>query len=136
VFEEAMRLYPPAWGLPREAIQADEINGFPIAAGGLITLCQYVTHRHPNFWAEPEQFEPERFLPGQAEHRPRFAYFPFGGGPRICIGNTFALMEGSLVLATIIQRYQVELVASQVIVPDPTFTLRPKGGVKVGLRSW
>jgi cytochrome P450 len=133
VFEEALRLYPPAWGQPREAIHADEVHGFPIPVKAIITLNQWVTHRHPDFWAEPEAFRPERVLPGRAEGRPRFAYFPFGGGPRVCLGNTFALLEGPLVLATIVQRFRVELVPGQEVVPDPTFTLRPKYGVKVTL---
>src|SRR5262249_59432599 len=93
-----------------------------------VALSQYVTHRHPDFWDEPEQFKPERFLGGRAEARHKFAYFPFGGGPRVCIGNTFAQMEGPLVLATILQSLRVELVPGQTVVPDPTFTLRPKDG--------
>jgi cytochrome P450 len=133
VFEESMRLYPPAHGQPREAIRTDEINGFTIPARTTVVLSQWVTHRHPDFWEDPEKFRPERFLPGQAANRPKFAYFPFGGGPRVCIGNTFAMLEGPLVLATIIQRFRVELVPGQTITPDPTFTLRPKPGVKVAL---
>jgi cytochrome P450 len=131
VFEESLRLYPPAWGQPRESIQSDEIDGFPIPAKAIITLNQWVTHRHPDFWDEPEKFKPERFLPGQAESRHKFAYFPFGGGPRVCIGNTFAMLEGPLVLATIVQRFRIELAPGQTVFPDPTFTLRPKNGVKV-----
>ena len=96
-------------------------------------VSQYVTHRHPEFWEEPERFDPERFLPGRAAGRPKFAYFPFGGGPAICIGNHFALMEATLILATIAQRFRVELVPGQSIVPDTTFTLRPKPGVRVAL---
>jgi cytochrome P450 len=131
VFEEALRLYPPAWGQPRESIQADEIDGYPIPAKAIVTLCQWVTHRHPDFWEGPEQFRPERFLSGRAAGRHRFAYFPFGGGPRVCMGSNFALMEGLLVLATVLQRFRVELVPGQTVVPDPTFTLRPRDGVKV-----
>src|SRR5262249_14706836 len=116
-----------------EAIAADEINGFTIPARSTVMLSQWVTHRHPDFWEDPEKFRPERFLPGQAAGRPKFAYFPFGGGPRVCIGNTFAMLEGPLVLATIIQRFRVELVPGQTITPDPTFTLRPRPGVKVAL---
>jgi cytochrome P450 len=134
VFEETLRLYPPAWGQPREAIEADEINGFAIPAGAPVALSQYVTHRHPDFWEKPEQFEPSRFLPERAAGRHKFAYFPFGGGPRVCIGNHFALMEGPLVLATILQRFRVELVPGQEVLPDATFTLRPRHGVKVLLR--
>jgi cytochrome P450 len=134
VFEETLRLYPPAWGQPREPIQTDEVNGYPIPAKAIVTLSQWVTHRHPHFWDEPEEFRPQRFLPGESEGRHRFAYFPFGGGPRVCIGNTFALLEGPLVLATLAQRFRVELAPGQVVVPDPTFTLRPRNGVKVILR--
>jgi cytochrome P450 len=133
VFEEALRLYPPVVVVPRVSIHADEINGFTIPAKHLVNVCQLVTHRHPDFWDEPEKFKPERFLPGQATNRHKFAYFPFGGGPRVCIGNTFALLEGPLVLATIIQKFRVELVPDHPVVPDPTFTLRPKYGVKVRL---
>src|SRR5262249_13323377 len=78
VFQEAMRLYPPAWGVPREAIAEDEVGGMKIAARGIVTVCQYLTHRHPDFWPEPERFKPERFLPTQAANRPKFAYYPFG----------------------------------------------------------
>jgi cytochrome P450 len=133
VFEETMRLYPPAWGIPREAVGDEEINGFSIPAKATVVLCQWVTHRHPDFWDEPEKFKPERFLPGQTTGRHKFAYFPFGGGPRVCIGNTFAMLEGPLVLATIVQKFRVDLVADHPVVPDPTFTLRPKYGVKVRL---
>jgi cytochrome P450 len=134
VFEESMRLYPPAWGQPREALAEDEINGFSIPAKGTVTVNQWVTHRHPDFWDEPEKFRPERFLPGHPE-RHKFAYFPFGGGPRVCIGNTFAMLEGPLVLATIIRKFRVELVPGHLVVPDPTFTLRPKYGVQVCLSA-
>jgi cytochrome P450 len=136
VFDETLRLYPPAWGQPRESIRADEIMGRPIPAKAIITLTQYLTHRHPDFWDEAETFKPERFLPGQAGHRPKFAYFPFGGGPRGCIGNNFALMEGPLVLATILQHFRVELGPGQKVVLDPTFTLRPKFGLMGRFRPW
>jgi cytochrome P450 len=131
VFEESLRIYPPGWGELRETISADEINGFPLPAKAIIILCQWVTHRHPEFWEEPERFKPERFLSSATANRHRFAYFPFGGGPRICIGMQFALIEGPLVLATILQRFRVELVSDHPVVPDPTFTLRPTHGLKV-----
>jgi len=133
VFEESMRLYPPGWGELRESISADEINGFPIPKKAIIILCQWVTHRHPDFWDQPERFNPARFLPSSAANRHRFAYFPFGGGPRICIGMQFALIEGPLVLATILQRFRVELVSDHPVEPDATFTLRPRHGLKVVL---
>ena len=82
VFAESMRLYPPAWGLPRETIADDTLGGYHIPARSLITLSQWVTQRHPDFWEKPEQFDPERFTPERSEGRPRFAYFPFGGGAR------------------------------------------------------
>lgn len=133
VFEESLRLYPPGWGELRETIEADEIDGHAIPAKSIIILCQWVTHRHPDFWPDPESFRPERFLPEGAKERHRFAYFPFGGGPRICIGMQFALVEGPLVLATILQRFRVELVSDHPVEPDATFTLRPRHGLKVVL---
>ncbi|HTW94458.1 MAG TPA: cytochrome P450 [Tepidisphaeraceae bacterium] len=133
IFQESLRIYPPGWGELRQSIGPDEINGYPIPAKSLIVLCQWVTHRHPDFWDEPEKFDPKRFLAPTLKHR--FAYFPFGGGPRICIGMQFSLLEGPLVLATILQHFRVQLVADQPIVPDPTFTLRPRDGLKVILHA-
>jgi cytochrome P450 len=130
VFAESLRLYPPGWGELRESIAADEIAGYPIPAKAMIILCQWVTHRHPDFWVNPDQFDPTRFLHDDPD-RHRFAYFPFGGGPRICIGLQFAMIEGPLVLATILQKFRIELVADQEVVPDATFTLLPKNGLKV-----
>jgi cytochrome P450 len=131
VFQESLRIYPPGWGELREAISADEINGFAVPRKALIILCQWVTHRHPDFWDEPDRFMPQRFMGSVAERRHRFAYFPFGGGPRICIGMQFSMMEGPLILATVLQRFRIELVPDHPVVPDPTFTLRPKYGLKV-----
>jgi len=133
VFEEAMRLYPPAWGMPRESIEADEIMGYHIPPKAAIVLGQFLTHRHPEFWEAPDQFRPERFLGDASATRPRYAYFPFGGGPRVCIGSQFAMIEAQLVLATVIQGFEMDLVADHPVLPDPTFTLRPKHGVKVML---
>jgi cytochrome P450 len=130
VFEESLRLYPPGWGEMRQTIDADEINGYPIPPKSLVLLCQWVTHRHRDFWEDPEQFKPQRFLDASPD-RHRFAYFPFGGGPRICIGTQFALMEGPLVLATIAQHFRVKLTSPAEPRPDATFVLRPKGGLKV-----
>jgi len=135
VLEETMRLYPPAWGMPRESIEADEIMGYHIPPKSAIVLGQFLTHRHPEFWEGPDQFRPERLLGEAPANRPRFAYFPFVGGPRVCIGSQFAMIEAQLVLATVIQRYEMDLVADHPVVPDPTFTLRPKYGVKVTLRE-
>jgi cytochrome P450 len=134
VFEEALRLYPPAPGIARQSIRADEIDGFTIPANAIVNLCQYVTHRHADLWDEPDAFRPERFLPGgEAESRHKFAYFPFGSGPRVCIGSSFALMEGVLVLATILQRLRIELASAEAPELDATFALRPWPGVPVRL---
>jgi cytochrome P450 len=133
VCKESMRLYPPAWGQPRQAIADDRVGGYHIPAGVIITLCQWVTHRHPDFWETPEQFDPERFTPERSANRPRFAYFPFGGGARQCIGNNFAMMEAQLILATLAQRFRLDLVPKHPVEPDPTFTLRPRYGVLMTL---
>jgi len=129
VLEEVMRLYPPAWALARHAIQEDEIGGYAIPKGAYVLLFPYVTHRHPAFWERPSIFDPERFSPERATERHRFAYFPFGGGPRLCIGNQFALAEAQLILATILSRYQLRLLPGALVAPIPLVTLRPRGGL-------
>jgi cytochrome P450 len=131
VFEEAMRLYPPAWGLPRQSVEPEEFDGYQIPGKSLVVVSQFVTHRHPEFWDRPNDFIPERFTPENSAQRPRFAYFPFGGGARQCIGNSFAMMEAQLILATVAQRYRIKLLEGHEVDPDPTFTLRPRNGVKV-----
>ncbi|MBY0548570.1 MAG: cytochrome P450 [Candidatus Obscuribacterales bacterium] len=132
VFEEALRLYPPAWGQPRQALVDDEIEGRHLPKGAIISLSQWVTHRHPEFWDKPETFLPERFSQQNSASRPRFAYFPFGGGSRVCIGQHMAMMEGQIALCAIGSRYRFEL--TEEVTPDPTFTLIPKGGLHVRLR--
>lgn len=133
VFEETMRLFPPAWGQPRESIGADEIGGFRIEPGKMVVVSQFIVHRHPQFWERPDDFCPERFTPENSKNRPRFAYFPFGGGARQCIGNHFALMEAQIVLATIAQNFVPQLAEAEQPELDPTFALRPKNGVRVRL---
>jgi cytochrome P450 len=96
-----------------------------------VALNQFLTHRHPDFWEDPERFDPERFTPERSSGRPAFAYFPFGGGQRVCIGSQFALMEATLVLAMIVQRYRIRLVPGHPIEFDTMFTLRPKYGVRI-----
>ena len=129
VIEEAMRLYPPAWAFGRHALQEDEIGGYAVPKGAYVLLFPYVTHRHPAFWERPDEFDPERFSPERAAGRLRFAYFPFGGGPRLCIGNQFALAEAQLILATILSHYQLRLLPGALVVPEPLVTLRPQGGL-------
>lgn len=135
VFEEAFRLYPPAWGQPRQAVNEDRIGGYRIPAGALITLSQWVTHRHPDFWENADAFVPDRFAPERSAGRPAFAYFPFGGGARGCIGSSFALMEAQIILATLAQHFRLELVPGYPVKRDPTFTLRPRGGLLMRLRA-
>ena len=129
VLDEALRLYPPAAILPRQANTADVINGYAIPKNAVILMSQYVTHRHPDFWPEPERFCPERFAPAQVALRHNFAYFPFGAGPRVCIGKSFALLEMQLALATIAQAYNLQLVADRPVVPHLSTTLQPQGGL-------
>ena len=133
VFDETLRLYPPAWGMPRIPRQDDEIGGYFIPKGSLITPGAFMIHRHPDFWENPDEFNPDNFLPENVDKRPKFAYFPFGGGQRICIGKSFALMGATIIIALICQRFRLELVPNQTIEIDPTFTLRPKYGIKVKL---
>jgi cytochrome P450 len=131
VIDESMRLYPPAWAFSRANIDHDELSGYRIKRGSLIYISQYLTHRHPEFWEEPERFEPERFLPERAAARPKYAYFPFGGVPRACIGNQFALTEAAIVLCTLAQRYRLKLVAEHPVQTQALVTLRPRYGIKV-----
>ncbi len=125
VVDETLRLYPPAWILARKAIDEDEIHGYRIPAGSGLLVCPYVTHRRTDLWENPEGFDPERFAPGSGSGRPRYTYFPFGGGPRQCIGNNFALMEATLVVATVTRRYRLDLVPGQEIEPKASGTLKP-----------
>lgn len=127
VLKESMRLYPPAWTTGREALEDVEVAGVRIPKGAQILLSQWVVHRDPRFFPNPEGFDPDRWLPERTADLPRFAYFPFGGGPRVCIGNHFAMMEATLVLAMIVQRWQVELLPGQRLELRPSVTLRQKG---------
>jgi cytochrome P450 len=135
VIEESLRLYPPAYMFSRNAVAGDVVGGYDLPAGAILTLSPYATHRHPAFWPEPERFDPDRFTPEQQASRPRFAYFPFGGGPRQCIGSRFAITEATLVLAMVSQRYRVDLVPGHPIALEPLITLRPKHGIMVRLRN-
>jgi len=133
VIQEAMRLYPPAFGFTRFAITPDDLGGYHLPANSVVFLSAYCTHRHPAFWEEPDVFDPERFTPERSAGRPRFAYFPFGGGPRQCIGNAFAMMEAQLVLATVAQRYSLRLVPGHRVEPFVQLTMRPRSGLPMTL---
>jgi len=132
--QEALRLYPPAWGFSRQAVGDDEIGGYQVPKGALVFLIPFVVHRRPRLWPDPERFDPDRFAPELESERPRFAYIPFGGGPRGCIGNQFAMVEAQLIVATIAQRYRLELVPDQNIRAEPLITLRPAPGIRAFLR--
>lgn len=134
VFAEALRLYPPGYLLSRTALGNDLLpGGITIPQGADVWLCPYLVHRDPRVWPEPERFDPERFNPEAKEGRHLYAYFPFGGGSRMCIGESFAKMEGVLLIATIAQRFKMTLLSGQTVVPEPLVTLRPKHGVQVQL---
>src|SRR5205085_1493285 len=129
------RLYPPAFVIGREAVDDCEVGGYAIPRGMTILMSPWIMQRDPRFHERPEEFVPERWERNRASRVPRFAYFPFGGGPRRCIGDHFALMETVLVLATLAQRFHFTLATSEPIVPTPTFTLRPGGGVPAIVRQ-
>jgi cytochrome P450 len=135
VVKEAMRLYPPAWGIGRRAIHDFELGGYFIPAGTNVFLLQWITQRDARFFPEPERFEPERWRedPTRNGKLPRFAYFPFGGGPRVCVGAGFAMMEATLLLATIAQRFRLTLAREPRVEPLFSVTLRPKHGIRMVL---
>jgi cytochrome P450 len=127
--DETLRLYPPAWITNRTAVQDDVICGYPIRAGEVVGISPYVVHRLAEYWPDPERFDPTRFSVENADGRPRFAYFPFGGGPHQCIGNNFALVEAQLIFATLVGRYRLAPLPGRPVELEATATLRPKGGL-------
>jgi len=135
VVTEALRVMPTVWLLGREAIEPVEIGGYRVPKGVTLWMSQWVIQRDPRWFDEPERFRPERWLDGLAKRLHRYAYFPFGGGPRICIGNTFAQMEAVLMLATIARRFRPRVPADADVVPVPTITLRPERGVPAVLEE-
>ena len=137
VFKETMRLYPPASGILREALHDIEIDGYLVPKGHTVLLSPYTLQRNPEYFPNPETFDPDRFTPERERQIPRYAYIPFGAGPRICIGNYFALMEGQLLIATLAQRVTFALVPGQTIEPDPVhnLALRPGGKVEVVVKK-
>ncbi len=134
VVTESMRLYPPVYTIGREPIADCEIAGYPVTAGTTLLMSQWVMHRDPRFYEDPLEFRPERWADGLARRLPKYAYFPFGGGPRTCIGNTFAQMEAVLILATMAPRFHFDLVPGHPVEPGPSITLRPRSGIRAVLR--
>jgi cytochrome P450 len=135
VLTESLRLYPPAWGMARLAEEEHEILGYPVRPGYGVAMAQWVVHRDARWFDAPLEFRPERWENGLAKRLPRFAYFPFGGGPRQCIGNTFALMEASVVLATIGQKFRLSVLPGQEVRPMASITMRPRNGIRVRLEA-
>jgi cytochrome P450 len=133
VLKEAMRLYPAVWGIGRKAVKECELGGYRIPAGSNIFILQWRTQRDPRFFSDPERFDPERWRedPVRSGKIPRFAYFPFGGGPRVCVGASFAMMEATLLLAMMQQKYHLENVPGPPIELIATVTLRPKNGIRM-----
>jgi cytochrome P450 len=135
IITESMRLYPPAWGTARTAIEDHEIAGYAVPKGSGVSFAQWTVHRDARWYDAPDEFRPERWEGDLLKRLPRFAYFPFGGGPRQCIGNSFALMEAALILATIAQQYRFRLVEGHPVVPLASITLRPRHGIRVVMES-
>jgi len=133
ILKESMRLYPPAYGVGREALKDCEIGGYLVPAGTQLFMFQWVVHRDERYFDHPEAFRPERWADDLAARLPKYAYFPFGGGPRVCIGSSFAMMEAVLLLATIAQRFRFALVPEHSVTLLPAMSLRPKNGIKVTL---
>lgn len=134
VIDEAMRLYPPIIGITRSALHAATLAGFAIAPGTMIIVSPYILHRHRRLWDEPDVFDPSRFLDKTRRPIERFAYLPFGAGPRACIGAAFAMLEATLVLATITQHFHLALLPGQTIWPVQGFTLGIGGGLRMTVR--
>lgn len=135
VFSESMRLYPPAWAMGRLALEDVEFDGYRFPKNAVLIISPYVMHRTAAYWPDPERFDPDRFAGEEQAKRPKFTYFPFGGGPRICIGERFAWMEGVLVLATLAQRWRFRVLPGQTIEPKPLITLRMRNGLKVAVET-
>jgi cytochrome P450 len=129
VLLETMRLYPPAYAMGRESIEECTIGGYRIPAGSTVIMSQYVMHRDPRYFDRPEEFDPDRWSGGLPKRLPKYAYFPFGAGPRMCIGNTFAMLEAMLVVATVVPRFRFSLAPLPPVAPFPSVTLRPREGI-------
>ena len=135
IVKESLRLYPPAWAITREVLEPITIGGYEIPKRGVVMLNMYGIHRDERFFPEPQLFNPDRFTPEREKELHKYAYFPFGGGPRVCIGNAFAMMEAKLILATLAPRFQAALATGQIVEPQRIFTLRPKYGMKMDVRA-
>ena len=131
VFAESMRLYPPAWILGRRVLKDYDVGGYVVPANSIVLMSQWVMHHDSRYYPDPFKFDPERWTTEEREARPKFSYFPFGGGPRVCIGEQFAWMEGALLIATIAQQWKLRLASDQRVEPKAMITLRPKYGMRM-----
>ena len=125
----------PVWILPRIAQRADEVGGFPVPAGADVLVCPYTLHRHPDLWDDPERFDPGRFDAGRAANRPRYAYIPFGAGPRFCVGSGLGMMEAVFVTALVTRDLDLDVVPGHRGVPEPMMSLRMRGGLPMTVRE-
>lgn len=129
VIQEAMRLYPPVWALTRRAVGADQIGGYDVPAGADVMICPYTLHRHPGFWPQPHRFDPQRFDPASAASAPRYAYIPFGAGPRVCVGSHLGMLEATLVAAMVARRVRLTLMPGRAVKAEAMLSLRVRGGL-------
>jgi enediyne biosynthesis protein E7 len=135
VVEEALRLYPPVWVLPRRAVEADEIAGYPIKAGSDVLISPYAMHRNPEFWADPERFDPDRHTPERARGRRRYSYIPFGGGPRVCVGSNLGMAEAVIVTAMVARELDLRLQPGREVTGEAMLSLRIKGGLPMTIHQ-
>ena len=136
VLQEAMRLYPPVWILPRRALAEDEVGGYHVPAGADVLICPYTLHRHPRYWADPQRFDPERFDPDTPSNRPRYAHIPFGAGPRFCVGNHLGMMEATFIISTVMRDLRLERTPGFEVKPEPMMSLRLGGGLPMTVHPW
>lgn len=135
VFLEALRLYPPVWLFDRRALGSDRLGDHDVRAGDLVLFCAYAVHRVPALWQDPEEFRPERFAPGEEEQKNKFAFLPFGAGPRVCMGMAFAMVEAQIILGTLLSRFRIRIDSGGQAVPQPVVTLRPDRRVMLRLEK-
>jgi cytochrome P450 len=135
ILTESLRLYPPAWTIGRQAINDYKVGNYVIPSGSIILMSQYVMHRDPRYYHEPDRFYPERWTQEFKSRLPRFSYFPFGGGIRSCVGESFALMEATLLIAIICRYWKLRLIPNQKIALNPLITLRPKYGMRMKINK-
>ena len=135
VIDESLRLYPPAWVVDREPIEDDVVQGYHIPAGSVVSISSYIIHHNPEVWDNPEGFDPGRFDGDADQPDHRFAHFPFGGGPRMCVGADFAIMEAKLILAAILKNFELDLIPGHGVEPEGTVTLYPKEGMPMYVKQ-